>query len=210
MEVSIADTGGLPEGYLLSVRAGSTRRQAPLPLTEPLRFPHLPFNARNFKVDVLKVLGNAKLDIEAQKEVESYTLNIDVGDNVGRVAMGLTVREDPTLAGKRTAELKQANTRLEDSGEMGKAVQDTRDYAKEHNIPNVVQEMLQRVLRERPAAPFSAMAAYLNRLAVEMGEVQPPDQERLQLEADHHRLQTERSQLLLELARLEEEANRQN
>ena len=61
---------------MLSIRAGNTRRQAPIPLTEPLRFPNLPFNAKQFKVDVLKPLGSARLDIAGQKELESYEVPI--------------------------------------------------------------------------------------------------------------------------------------
>jgi len=238
MEVSVYDTSGIPEGCILSVRAGNTRRQAPVPLAEPLRFPNLPFNAKQFKVDVLKLLGTARLNIEATQEVESYTLNMDVGDNVGKVTVGLTVREAPALCGKRAAELKAFDRHVQSpaspslqespatlsacpsppatSDEMSKAVQDTRDYAREHNIPNLVQEMLQNVLRERPAAPFSAMAAYLGRLAVERGEPPHPqvqarlaeaasdaeDVQRLQLEAEHMRLQAEKAELLQELSQL--------
>jgi len=50
MEVLVTDAKGLPEGCVLSIRAGNTRRQAPLPLNEPFRFPNLPLNAKNFKV----------------------------------------------------------------------------------------------------------------------------------------------------------------
>lgn len=192
MEVSIFETVGLPQGCLLSVRAGNTRRQAPVPLSEPLRFPNLPFNAKQFKVDVLRVLGNAKLDIEAQKEVESYTVDMDVGDNIGKVTVGLTIKEEPSLCGKRACELKHFDRQIRSSPvpptntpaapgacevpavaseEMFQAVHETRDYAKEHNIPNLVQEMLQYILRERPATPYSEMAAYLQRLAVERGEL---------------------------------------
>lgn len=232
MEVSVFETVGLPDGCLLSVRAGNTRRQAPVPLAEPLRFPNLPFNAKQFKVDVLKLLGNARLNINATKEVESYTVDIDVGDNIGKVTIGLTVKEEPSLCGKRAAELKQfdrnVRTPVPDiqsaspsppgtSEDMFKAVQDTRDYAREHNIPNLVQEMLQHVLRERPDAPYSAMAAYLNRLAVERGEpalqpqVQPQpaasgdceDPQRSQLEAEHLKLQDEKAELIQELAALD-------
>jgi len=235
MEVSVFQTVGLPDGCLLSVRAGNTRRQAPVPLAEPLRFPNLPFNAKQFKVDVLKLLGNARLNINATKEVESYTVDMDLGDNIGKVMVGLTVKEEPSLCGKRAAELKQFDRNVRTpvspdlqsacpsppatSEDMFKAVQDTRDYARDHNIPNLVQEMLQHVLRERPDAPYSAMAAYLNRLAVERGEVvaqpqvqtQPAaaeitaDPQRLRLEAEHLKLHDEKADLLRELAALDGE-----
>merc|ERR1719382_2035957 len=197
MEVSVSSTSGLPEGCVLSVRAGSTRRQAPVPLAEPLRFPSLPFNAKQFKVDVLQALGTARLDIDAANSVESYTVDLDLLDELGkatgRASVALTVREEPALCGKRACELKQVDRSMRSSdvssvagvepaeqsrpgttsslaaqqssdGQL-KAMRDTRDYAQAHNIPNLVQEMLQNVLRERPANPFSVMAEHFRRLA---------------------------------------------
>lgn len=189
MEVSVFDTTGLPEGCLLSIRAGSTRRQAPIPLAEPLRFPNLPFNAKQFKIDVMSTLGSARLDINAVKESESYSVPLELeGGTTAKV--GITIREDPSLCGKRSFELKQVDKNLRteptaanaesprpattqstpQSPEKAKATRDTREYAKDHNIPNLVQEMLQYVLRERPDAPYSVMAAYLARKAQERGE----------------------------------------
>jgi len=182
----VHETDGLPEDAMLSVRAGNTRRQAPLPLTEPLRFPNLPFNAKHFKVDVLKTLGTARLDIHAQKEQESYSVGIDLPGGK-KAVLGLTIREEPSLCGKRAFELKQVDRGLREkdscpSSTVGlnsvtdggnsasKVASETREYAREHNIPNLVQEMLQYVLRERPKAPFAVMAAHMRRKAMEMGE----------------------------------------
>jgi hypothetical protein len=57
-----------------------------------------------------------------------------------------------------------------------KVARDTREYARDHNLHNLVQEMLQYVLRERPDAPYAFMAAYLKRKAQERGE-KPQDAE---------------------------------
>jgi hypothetical protein len=197
MEVSISEPTGLPPGTLLSIRAGNTRRQAPIPLTEPLRFPNLPFNAKQFKVDIFKPLGSAKLDIAGQNELESYQVDIDLCDGLAhaRTRLGLSVREVPNLCGKRAIELKQADRALRGQAPEGSRIPeptqapldlssiaqekahappapppaaDTRGYAREHNIPNVVQEMLQYVLRERPESPYDVMADFLKRKATEV------------------------------------------
>jgi len=179
MEVSIFEAVGLPEGTILSVRAGSTRRQAPMPLQGPLRFPNLPFNAKQFKVDVMQTLGSSKVDINANKELESYTVGVDIG-NGQHARVGFTVREQPSLCGKRAYELKQVDKNpdgiMEEPQpaqlppEKAQAALDSRAYAREHNIPNLVQEMLQHVLREKPDDPFMVMSEYFRRKGVEMGE----------------------------------------
>jgi len=184
MEVLVFDTQDLPDGCILSIRAGNTRRQAPLPLTEPFRFPNLPFNARHFKVDVLSTRGSGRLEINAGKEEESYFVPVQLSDGQ-EAKVGLTVREQPSLCGKRAAELKQLDRSLRvDSAitessvsaqnspreKATKVARDTREYARDHNLHNLVQEMLQYVLRERPDAPYSFMSAYLRRKAEERGE----------------------------------------
>jgi len=180
----VFDTTDLPEGCILSIRAGNTRRQAPLPLSEPFRFPNLPFNARHFKVDVLATCGSGRLDINAGGEEESYIVPVMLADGV-EAKVGLTVREQPSLCGKRAAELKQLDRSMRASpteqpvtptgsnspaDKASKAARDTREYARDHNLHNLVQEMLQYVLRERPDAPYAFMSAYLMRKAQERGE----------------------------------------
>lgn len=199
MEVAVFETNGLPEGCILSIRAGNTRRQAPLPLAEPFRFPNLPFNARHFKVDVLHTQGSGRLDINAGGEEESYMVPVWLSDG-SEAKVGLTVREQPSLCGKRAAELKQLDrnmrsnevspegkTQAESTKDMSpnlanqkasKVARDTREYARDHNLHNLVQEMLQYVLRERPDAPYAFMSSYLKRKAQERGE-KPQDAEAL-------------------------------
>jgi len=236
MEVSVLSAEGLPEGCILSIRAGNTRRQAPLPLTEPFRFPSLPFNAKHFKVDVLSTHGGGRLDINVGKEEETYTVPVKTVDGQ-QVSVGLLVRENPTLCGKRAAELKQMDRGLRSGDETGgggtspntpatpgekanQVVRDTREYAREHNLNGMVQEMLQYVLRERPDAPYSFMSAFLRSRGESRGEkmqageakleasavpqgngVIEPDRRRL--EAEHIALRAERALLLRELAELE-------
>jgi len=185
----VFDTTDLPPGCILSIRAGNTRRQAPLPLAEPFRFPNLPFNARHFKVDVLHTRGSGRLDINAGGEEESYIVPVVLADG-SEAKVGLTVREQPSLCGKRAAELKQLDRsmRSEVTGspavesispsgsaslngdKASKVARDTREYARDHNLHNLVQEMLQYVLRERPDAPYAFMSSYLKRKAQERGE----------------------------------------
>lgn len=231
MEVAVAESNGIPDGCLLSVRAGNTRRQAIVPLTEPFRFPNLPFNAKQFKIDVLKPLGSTRLDINAQNVVESYNVAVQLAGESKLASLSLSIRENPGLCGRRqdcisdkpghislaSNEPSRPGTTAshcrQDDGII-RAVRDTREYAQTHNIPNIMQEMLQGALRDRPRNPFSQMATQLARLAQERNEDAPnfelPTEptvddlaERLRLEAEHLALQEERHSLLRELMRLE-------
>lgn len=237
MEVQVTDCVGLPPGCLLSIRAGNTRRQAQVPLSEPLRFPNLPFNAKQFKVDVLQALGSARLNIEARGCPETYTVGFELADRegqaAGRASLNLTVREEPSLCGKRSHELKQVDMLLrsegclssveadarpgtalsmaaDSDGGVPKALRETREYAAAYNIPNIVQDMLQSVLRERPQNPFSVMAAHMRRIAEQRAEEAVGElcraseaEERRRLEVEHVALQEQRAALLRELLQLE-------
>lgn len=152
-------------------------------------------------------------------------MQVDVN---GRAATAtLTVCEEPSLCGKRAAELKQfgRNVRSESNGKtpdlastraspslIGQAAQpdkaETRKYACEHNIPGVVQGMLHQVLCGRPEAPYAFMSEYLRKCSLEHGEPQEnsesaADVERVRLEAVHLALRQQRTNLLKELSELE-------
>lgn len=139
----------------------------------------MPFNAKQFKVDVMQTLGSSKVEINANKELESYSVAVDIGSGQ-QARVGFTVREQPALCGKRACELKQVDKNPDGVGEdpqpmqlppeKAKAALDSRSYAREHNIPNLVQEMLQHILREKPESPFMVMSDYFRKKGEEMGE----------------------------------------
>lgn len=61
MELHVVSTEGIPEGCVLSVRAGTTRRQAPVAADRPFRFPTQVHEATPFKVDILEPIASARL-----------------------------------------------------------------------------------------------------------------------------------------------------
>uniref|UniRef100_A0A7S1F5T8 RIIa domain-containing protein n=1 Tax=Noctiluca scintillans TaxID=2966 RepID=A0A7S1F5T8_NOCSC len=193
MEVIVTETCGLPEGCILSIRAGTTRRQAPLPLKDSFRFPSLPLNAKQFKIDVLESAGGSRLEISSGLPEEMHTVPLlMVGGQ--KASVSLKIREEPSLCGKRANELKSMEKGRRGGapvapGAEQSAVSDPSDatdpqdaalklaaqaraYADDHNLPAVVQDLLQYVLREQPVAPYSVMAAYFNQRASENKEVQ--------------------------------------
>merc|ERR1719199_1095769 len=73
-------------------------------------------------------------------------------------------------AGSPAVEPTTPSGALSPSDKASKVARDTREYARDHNLHNLVQEMLQYVLREQPEAPYAFMSSYLKRKAQERGE----------------------------------------
>lgn len=80
MELHVVSSEGIPEGCVLSVRAGSTRRQAPVTADRPFRFPDTLAEAMPFKVDVLEPVASARLILRAGEERRTdcqYTIPLE-------------------------------------------------------------------------------------------------------------------------------------
>lgn len=80
MELHVVSTEGIPEDCVLSVRAGTTRRQAPISADRPFRFPTAPTEAVPFKVDVLGPVANARLILRPGEERRTdcqYTIPLE-------------------------------------------------------------------------------------------------------------------------------------
>jgi len=80
MELHVVATEGIPEGCVLSVRAGATRRQAPVSADRPFRFPTTSAEAMPFKVDVLEPVASARLILRPGDERRTdcqYTIPLE-------------------------------------------------------------------------------------------------------------------------------------
>jgi len=83
MELHVVDSEGIPEGCVLSIRAGSTRRQAPVTADRPFRFPTTVNEAVPFKVDVLEPVASARLILRPGEEHRTdcqYTIPLEAAD----------------------------------------------------------------------------------------------------------------------------------
>jgi len=79
MELEVLDTKGIPDTGVISIRAGSTRRQAQVSgLDRPMKFPQMtPQDCNGFKIDVLDLLGSARMSLDAPPKL-SYEYNVDL------------------------------------------------------------------------------------------------------------------------------------
>lgn len=77
-------TEGIPDGCVLSVRAGATRRQAPVAADRPFRFPAPASEALPFKVDVLEPVASARLILRPGEERRrdcQYTIPLESAES---------------------------------------------------------------------------------------------------------------------------------
>jgi len=102
MEVSLVDAEGLPKNCILSIRAGTTRRQAPADVLDKftLKFPKSLQPSDPFKVDILQRLGESAVVepiTSIGKGVDRYTVNfkLECGEQ-GRVVLQVKDNSSPT------------------------------------------------------------------------------------------------------------------
>jgi len=101
----LLDSEGVPEGCLLSVRAGSTRRQAPAEKNKPFWFPRGTSFALPLKVDLLAPLGSATLDLNSRSDSYDVEILPPEGSAGTKTSMrvNLRVREDSAPAEVRSS-----------------------------------------------------------------------------------------------------------
>mmetsp|Transcript_20245 Transcript_20245/g.47263 ORF Transcript_20245/g.47263 Transcript_20245/m.47263 type:complete len:895 (-) Transcript_20245:96-2780(-) len=171
MEVSLLDAAGIPEGCLLSVRAGTTRRQAPANSDNlRLNFPRK-FGDEAVKVDLLAAVGS--ISFQASEGVDSYPIEVPVAGSSLPAKLTLQLRSlDSTAAG---SELENAL-----GGQAGgnkprrhKAALEARSYLDQHNLLGWVQELVEGFIEDRPNDPW-AYVDQRTKLARKVNDV--PDQ----------------------------------
>mmetsp|Transcript_81818 Transcript_81818/g.236458 ORF Transcript_81818/g.236458 Transcript_81818/m.236458 type:complete len:219 (-) Transcript_81818:66-722(-) len=185
MELHVVDSEGIPEGCVLSVRAGSTRRQAPLSADRPFRFPTAAADAIPFKVDVLEPVASARLILrpgEEQRTDCQYTIPLkpagsQMEDDLEAEAkptdkkMSVTIAVAPTdgkadpdkdagddsRPGTAPDPKRAAATAASASSRHGQA-NAAREYLDKHNLVEFTQLLVQSVIKEQPDRPYAFMA----------------------------------------------------
>lgn len=151
MEVLVTDTFGLSEDVLVSIRYGTTRRQAPLEsaLSHPLKFPaQLEDLSEPLKIDVLQPIASTRLVLHPHEEY--YGIGFEHADNL---AMGLHVRAAP--GGAEAGPAKELPIPTKDSAASAK------DYLEQNGLLKYVQSLLHAVIQDKPQDPFAYMIEQL-------------------------------------------------
>lgn len=160
MELSILDSLGLPEGCILSVRSGPTRRQSPLPCSAPFKLPAGPWPLR---IDVLALLGKS-----------GSAASLSQVDHEGRCKVPLEARDGRKMSvtlqvydGKTGSRPKTAPDQVLTHGDASPTSpparrRDTeaeaRAYLDRHRLHEFMHMLFELVLKERPEDPYSFIA----------------------------------------------------
>jgi len=149
MEVNLISSKSLPEGSIFSVRAGNVRRQAPTTSAKPFRFPEFPSESP-LKIELFQPVGSAYVVLRPGET--QYKVNFS---SEGAVAE-LHVR--PVEGGATAAEAQHDDlTKDKDNSETAK---EAKEYLESHRVMQFVQALLQTLIKEKPADPFSYMSRH--------------------------------------------------
>lgn len=142
---------GIAEHSVISVRAGSTRRQAHLSqLDRPFKFPIKPEELATLKVDILDLAGTAR--IACTPDVSEYQVPLDSpveGDP--STGMEVSVRITPangTASGAYpapAADPQEADKRKEQNAKM---------YLEKHGLTSFMQFLIQSLMKDKPDDPY--------------------------------------------------------
>mmetsp|Transcript_57121 Transcript_57121/g.107316 ORF Transcript_57121/g.107316 Transcript_57121/m.107316 type:complete len:964 (-) Transcript_57121:213-3104(-) len=185
VELRVAHASGIPEGSLVSIRVGSVRRQAPYGADRPYRFQGVGGRTEAMKVDVYAPIAHARLLIETC-EAKSWKQRLDPpnayeangGNNADNMSIDFEILGGDGLkedAGKPPAEHGgyeaievQAPSRpqsainlKESSAKRHQIALEAQPYFEEHEILEVMQKLLQALIKEKPQDPYEYMVQVL-------------------------------------------------
>lgn len=164
MLVSLVEADGIPEGCLLSVRAGTNRRQASIGTDKPcqLSFPKPTTQTSSLKVDLLAVLGSCSVDVNAARG----TYPCEVKSNYGGEDMQITLRvqdeldvmrvsHDNNVDSPRHVQKSDDNTPQYILNVQSPAAVGAHAYLDSHDLLTWLHDILQLLIRDRPDNPWS-------------------------------------------------------
>lgn len=156
MEVLVTDSIGLPSDAVISVRFGTTRRQAPLEsvAAHPLKFPSsLDSICEPIKIDILQPIATTRLVL--LPHAEQYQIGFEQSEDM---ELGLSI------APSTGADRKDASTRPGSAmpGKFQDAATSAKDYLEEHGLLRYVQSMLHACIQRKPKDPFAFMVEQLS------------------------------------------------
>lgn len=162
---------GIPESSVISIRAGGTRRQATLnQLDRPLKFPIGPEGISTFKVDVLDLLGSARLAYNPAESEYSLSLEPAVeGGGPTNMELAFVVRrqgEEPRQAagggagvgrgdGGGFGEGGDVDPTDDEKAKDKKKELAAREYLEKHGLTSFMQFLMQSLMKDKPADPYS-------------------------------------------------------
>lgn len=149
-QISLVSHVGIPEDALLSIRAGSVRRQAALSAGKSFKFPKIGMAESPIKIDILQPIGTAY--VVCKPGHGNYQAVFQ-----GNCAEGMSCEVEISSADEDEKDDKEA-----EAAEIARTAQDAKAYLESHSILSFVQAVLQTVVKERPADPYALIARHFS------------------------------------------------
>jgi len=175
MEVSILNAEGTAaeQDTVVSIRAGSSRRQGTIQLDKKLYFPVGFQDAVPFKIDLLRHVGTAQATILPEDNAYDVPIVPPTGNATNPMKLSFRIGNKPLLCGRQRSENKdKAGPELNKLAVPAAAL--ARRYFDEHNIMRLVQALLEALIRDQPEDPFEYIEAFWGRLSLGKDETQVP------------------------------------
>lgn len=167
MQVRLVSTANIPDGAIVSVKAGAMRRQAPASSGRAFRFTAEDLARGELKVDVLAKVGSGSICIVPPRSAEvpqryKLALNSETGMACEVVVGGAESLDQRATIGDVTA------AEAGDSGQASPSVSPTKGiitakesqaYLESIGVLPFMQRVLQMVVKEKPSRPFEFIAA---------------------------------------------------
>ena len=147
LEINLLSKSGLTDDSILSVRAGTVRRQALINSGRPFRFPKTSMDGNPIKIDVMQTVGSAYLVLNPNSEQYKVTFDKD-----SKISAELSVKKVDGSG----AEAKEEPA----AKEVAMSAKDAKEYLEAHQILQFVQAVLQTVIKDRPTDPYKYMARH--------------------------------------------------
>lgn len=151
MELEVLRYSGFPDSSVISIRAGSTRRQGQLSgLDRPFKFPCKPEDCTTFKVDVLDVLGSARLACNPTDAEYCFSLEpvSRSGASKSSMEVAFAVRR---LSGAGAPGGEGDDDKARDQKKEGAAL----DYLEKHGLATFMQFLMQSLMKDKPTDPYA-------------------------------------------------------
>lgn len=145
MEVSLVEADGLPEGCLLSIRSGSTRRQASVDSKFKLFFPKGGRAGEEVKVDALLPIGTHVLKLEEGKDQYKMDLN--------GMQVSLHMKEVEQQPLEQDADAK--NEIDPHASHRHRVAISARKYLDEHQLLGWAHRLFQDLIHDQPDDPWA-------------------------------------------------------
>lgn len=181
MELKLTGSTGVPDGSLVSIKIGSIRRQAAVGSGRPYRFPEIMEGKQHMKVDVFAPVAHARLLIEPGEAKCSVQLEgplsnaLNKGKLLGVQDMGLDFAMSGSLSEKDnmlsdndiiSVQESRPNSAASVTSERNAARRhqvalEAQPYFDQHHLMEVMQILLQSVIKDKPSDPYSYMIGVL-------------------------------------------------